>query len=789
MSFFAQTSCQDLQTHVQLNEQTKYNTKLRRWCNLLTNYVYKLRPNVTQSGKMDDWLSMLRSTYNWNLADRINQYYQQFIQGEYCDIRTKAEASPITCFVSKNGATGEPWKDSKTDKDGNLKNPRRSAVAIQITSLPQLKKSRPWFAEIDSTVLQQNVKRLDVAYKNFFEGRGFPKFKNRSNFTSFTFAVGMKIQGNKIYLPKVGWMRFHNSRVIPSGFTIKAATVRKRQDGWYVSVQIQDKSVPDYVPMPLTEVKSVIGCDLGLTKLVHLSDRHQINNPRFATNKKTRRKQAEQKILEQAALLDVATDAIVVQDLENKIVFWNKSAEHLYSWKVEETLGLNANKLLYKDPNQKLEEALYQVNLAGEWYGELSQVKKDGKEIIVETRWSLVRDQQGNPKSILTVNTDITEKKQLEAQLLRAQRLESLGTLASGIAHDLNNILAPMLMSAQLLQMKIADERKDRLLQTLETNAQRGAALVKQVLSFARGVEGKRTILQLRHLILEIQQFANQTFPKSIEFSTDIASDLWTIFGDATQLHQVLMNLIINARDAMPNGGVLSICAENFFVDQTYVRMNLEASIGPHIVITVRDTGIGMPPEIVDRIFDPFFTTKEVGRGTGLGLSTVLGILKSHGGFINVSSTVDKGTQFQVFLKAIPQNQTPPTEDLELPAGNGELILVVDDEATICEIAKTTLERYNYQVMTANDGIEAIALYVQHRDKISVVLIDMMMPGIDSLTTIRALQKMNPLVKVITSSGLVDSKQLTQASGIKTFLSKPYTVKQLLETLHNLLLG
>ena len=501
------------------------------------------------------------------------------------------------------------------------------------------------------------------------------------------------------------------------------------------------------------------------------------------------RKQAEQKILEQAALLDVATDAIVVQDLENKIVFWNKSAEHLYGWKVEETLGLNANKLLYKDPNQKLEEALYQVNLAGEWYGELSQVKKDGKEIIVETRWSLVRDQQGNPKSILTVNTDITEKKQLEAQLLRAQRLESLGTLASGIAHDLNNILAPMLMSAQLLQMKIADERKDRLLQTLETNAQRGAALVKQVLSFARGVEGKRTILQLRHLILEIQQFANQTFPKSIEFSTDIASDLWTIFRDATQLHQVLMNLIINARDAMPNGGVLSICAENFFVDQTYVRMNLEASIGPHIVITVRDTGIGMPPEIVDRIFAPFFTTKEVGRGTGLGLSTVLGILKSHGGFINVSSTVDKGTQFQVFLKAIPQNQTPPTEDLELPAGNGELILVVDDEATICEIAKTTLERYNYQVMTANDGIEAIALYVQHRDKISVVLIDMMMPGIDSLTTIRALQKMNPLVKFITSSGLVDSKQLTQASGIKTFLSKPYTVKQLLETLHNILVG
>ena len=256
---------------------------------MLANYVYKLRPNDTQTDKMGNWLDMLRSSYNWSLADRIAQYNQQFIQGDYCDIRTKSEACPITCFVSKNGATGEPWKDSKTDKDGKLKNPRRSAGDIQITTLPDLKKARPWFAEIDSTVLQQNVKRLDTAYKNFFEGRGFPTFKNRSNFTSFTYTMGVKVQGNKIYLPKIGWMRFHNSRAIPTGFTIKAATIRKRQDGWYVSVRIEDKTVPDYTPKPLVEVQSVIGCDLGLTKLVHLSDRHQIDNPRFATNKKTRR--------------------------------------------------------------------------------------------------------------------------------------------------------------------------------------------------------------------------------------------------------------------------------------------------------------------------------------------------------------------------------------------------------------------------------------------------------------------------------------------------------------------
>lgn len=256
---------------------------------MLTNYVYKLRPNTTQSTKMSNWIDMLRSHYNWCLNDRLTQYAQQFIMGEYCDIRTKAEACPLTCFVNKNSATGEPWKDSKTDKDGKLRNPRRFAGDIQITALPELKKARPWYSDIDSTVLQQNVKRLDTAYKNFFEGRGFPSFKNRSNFTSFTFAMGVKAQGNKIYLPKLGWMRFHNSRLIPNGFTIKAATVRKRQDGWYVSLKIEDKTVPDYIARPLTEVTSIIGCDLGLTKLVHLSDNHQIHNPRFATNKKTKR--------------------------------------------------------------------------------------------------------------------------------------------------------------------------------------------------------------------------------------------------------------------------------------------------------------------------------------------------------------------------------------------------------------------------------------------------------------------------------------------------------------------
>ena len=256
---------------------------------MLTNYVYKLRPNPTQDAKMSNWVDMLRSHYNWCLNDRITQYNQQFVQGNYCDIIRQIEACPLTCFVSKNGATGNPWKDSKIDVSGKLKNPRRSAGDIQITALPELKTARPWYKGIDATVLQQNIKRLDIAYKNFFEGRGFPKFKNRSNFTSFTFVMGVKIQGNKIYLPKLGWMRFYNSRSIPDGFTIKACAVRKRQNGWYMSIRIEDKSIPDYLTKSLKDVVKIIGCDLGITKLVHLSDAHQIKNPKFSTNKKAKR--------------------------------------------------------------------------------------------------------------------------------------------------------------------------------------------------------------------------------------------------------------------------------------------------------------------------------------------------------------------------------------------------------------------------------------------------------------------------------------------------------------------
>lgn len=499
------------------------------------------------------------------------------------------------------------------------------------------------------------------------------------------------------------------------------------------------------------------------------------------------RKLAEQKISEQAALLDVATDAILVRGMSGEIFYWNKGAERLYGWSGEEVIGKSATNILYKDVSLQLEVALKTVAETGAWQGELNKIHRNGKDIIVESHWTMVFDAAGQPKFILTVDTDITEKKLLEAQFLRTQRLESLGILASGIAHDLNNILTPILAIAQLLPLTLPkiDERNQNMLEILEANTKRGADLVKQILSFARGGEGKRTLIQVKHLIVDIEKIAKGSFPKSIEIQRNILDTLWTVKGDATQLHQVFMNLAVNARDAMPNGGTLTITAENQLIDTNYAAMNIEAKAGAYVVVTFTDTGVGISSENLDKIFDPFFTTKELGKGTGLGLSTVHSIIKNHHGFIEVRSQVDSGSSFRVYLPASKHTTRVAAESLDLPEGNGELILFVDDEAAISEIAKNTLETHNYRVLVANNGIEAIALYAQHKHQIKAVMMDLIMPSLDGTTAIRALQKMNAQVSIIIMSGTSEINLAHGIDGMQGFLEKPFTAKHLLSSLHN----
>ena len=505
----------------------------------------------------------------------------------------------------------------------------------------------------------------------------------------------------------------------------------------------------------------------------------------------TERKRAEEQIREQAALLDQAQDAILVRDLDQNILFWNKVAEKIYGWSAAEVIGKNAQEVLYKEHSTQFDAARQAIIQAGEWKGEMHQVRRDGAEIIVESRWTLVRDEHEKPKSILIINTDITEKKRMESQFLRAQRMESIGTLAGGIAHDLNNVLSPILMAIDMLQLRSTDETSRKWLDVLRSNAERGGNMVRQVLSFARGVEGERVALQPKHLIKEIVKILRETFPKSIEITFKIPDDLWIISADATQVHQVLMNLCVNARDAMPEGGSISIRAENVFVDENYARMHIEAKAGRFVMITVSDTGPGMSPEIQSRIFEPFFTTKEMTKGTGLGLSTALSIVKSHGGFMNVYSELHRGSQFSVYLPAIDMAEAIEAGALQtdLPLGKGELVLVVDDEESIREITRGTLETFGYNVLTANDGTEALAMYADKKNEIAVVLTDMVMPFMDGPATIRALQRMNPQVRIIAASGLGAGQRAGEGAleGVSVLLTKPYTAEKLLKTLAQVL--
>ena len=504
----------------------------------------------------------------------------------------------------------------------------------------------------------------------------------------------------------------------------------------------------------------------------------------------TERREAEKKLREQASLLDKAQDAILVRDLQHQITYWNKSAERLYGWPATEALGRCETEMLYFDKAQ-FAEATGAVMDAGEWIGELRHKNKNNDEVIVEGRWTLVRDDHGEPRSVLAINTDITERKRIEAQSFRAQRMESLGTLAGGIAHDLNNVLTPITMSIDILRTKATDEKSQEILTLIAASAKRGADMVGQVLSFARGMEGRRVELQARHFISDVVKIARDTFPKNIKIHSDVPFDLWAIQGDPTQLYQVLLNLFVNASHAMPDGGQITVSAGNQILDAQYAAMNLEASTGPHIYVEVRDTGTGIPPDVIDKIFDPFFTTKEFGNGTGLGLSTTHAIVRSHGGFVRVSSEEGTGTTFRVHLPAIDQTSDAALEATEddIPRGDGQLALVVDDEESIREITRQTLEAFGYKVMLANDGAEAVSIFARHKANIDIVLTDLMMPFMDGPATIQVLLKMNPNLRIIAASGISpaggESKLI--ALGVKHFLPKPFTADTLLKVMHECL--
>ncbi len=503
----------------------------------------------------------------------------------------------------------------------------------------------------------------------------------------------------------------------------------------------------------------------------------------------TTRKQNEERLREQAALLDAANDAILVHDLDETVLFWNRAAERLYGWPNAEAVGRKISELVPQDAALQVAKAALLDQ--GSWSGELQQTNRAGKSLIVLSRWTLLRNGQGQPGTVLVINTDVSEKRQLEAQFLRAQRLEGVGALASGIAHDLNNILAPVLMTAPLLRETAQDAESRAMLDTIESCAQRGADIIKQLLTFARGTPGARVPLPVRHLLRDLDKIIRETFPRDIRSRLDAAENLWLLHGDATQIHQALMNLCVNARDAMGDGGILTMAARNVMVDPAFAAMAPDAKPGHHVCVSVSDTGTGIPAENLDRIFDPFFTTKDIGKGTGLGLATVMGIVRGHEGFVLVDSQPGRGTTFELYFPASPHAQVPPSAPhvAKPPIAQGELILVVDDEIGVRDILRRLLELQGYRAVTAANGAEGLAAFSLHRDEVRVVLTDMMMPVMNGPAMINALHALDPRLPILGMSGLPERQGVKgfEQVEVSALLAKPFSGEQLLRVLHSTL--
>jgi PAS domain S-box-containing protein len=502
----------------------------------------------------------------------------------------------------------------------------------------------------------------------------------------------------------------------------------------------------------------------------------------------THRREAEAQIREQAALLDRARDAIVLVGMDQRIQYWNHSAERIFGWSAVEAAGKHVSEFLLRR-SLSTDKALYDRLLAeNEWRGELEIKTKGGKRIIVESRWSLMRDaEERNPKGILLINTDITEKKEIEAQFLRTQRIETIGALSGGIAHDLNNALAPIVMASELLSDEIASDAGKRMLEMVRNSAKRCGDMVKQILSFSRGAGQGWELLDPCKIVEELSALCRETFPKLIAIRTRCEPRCNHFNGNLTQMHQVVMNLMVNARDAMPKGGEIKIAAKNVLLHAHENRMLSQSASGPYVALSVSDTGTGIPREIVDRIFEPFFTTKDVGKGTGLGLSTVFSIVKSHDGFLELRTEVGKGTTFELFFPAHvrAELEKPKESVLTVATSRGEQLLMVDDEAGLLAMVKSTLETLGYRVLTASSGLEALAILESSHSEIDLVLTDWQMPLMSGAELVRKIHTTYPDLKIIVGTGgeIVETAPLP-VSGI---LQKPYTTEAMLKAVRDAL--
>jgi two-component system cell cycle sensor histidine kinase/response regulator CckA len=486
------------------------------------------------------------------------------------------------------------------------------------------------------------------------------------------------------------------------------------------------------------------------------------------------------------ATFDALSDALVVLDQAARIIRCNRAMTQLLRRELPDLVGL-----LYSDV---LREAFGRAD--SECLTRLEHARcREIAECALAGRWFLltadpVLDEDGSVVGCVHLLADVTERKRLEEQLRQALKMEAIGRLAGGVAHDFNNLLAVIAGNTGLLlsAMPSGDTRREQLT-TIEKAAWRAADLVRQLLSFSRQSELRLRPVQINDCVTETLSFLCRTIDPRIKVEVRTVADLWTVQADPTQINQVLMNLCINARDAMPDGGQLTMETQNVELHEEAAQRHMDARAGRFVCVRVSDTGHGIPPEIQAHIFDPFFTTKEPGRGTGLGLATVFGIIKQHQGWIEWHSTLEQGTRFELYLPAVAEVEhhplTPPVATV--PLGGHETILVVDDEPVVRNLGRDILVHHGYQVLVASDGLEAVHLYQRYFEQIDLVILDMTMPRLSGREAYQQMTQVNPKVRVLFASGYFGDQPPEPSPGIMGFLDKPYRVHDLVKAVRGAL--
>ncbi len=505
------------------------------------------------------------------------------------------------------------------------------------------------------------------------------------------------------------------------------------------------------------------------------------------------RKRAEEERQRLATAVEHAAESILVADKDGTIHYVNPAFERISGYSREEVIGQSFRVLAGTDQTDAFYNALWMTLARGEvWKGQIMNCNRDGRPCEFETTISPIRDDTGIITSFVSVNRDVTHEVQLKKQLLQAQKMEAIGTLSGGIAHDFNNILQAVLGYGELLLLgKREGDRGYPELREIIGAAKKGAELIQQLLTFSRKQESNRRPLDLNHEVLQVRKLLARTIPKMIEIELHLIDDLRIINADSVQMQQTLMNITLNAKDAMPNGGKLIIATDNVTLDEAYGKPHFGVDCGDYVRLSISDTGHGMDRETLEHIFEPFFSTKGPGRGTGLGLAMVYGIINAHDGFVTCSSEPERGTCFQIYLPAI--KQVAPIEGIQdgrVAVERGqETILLVDDEAYIRDLGNQVLAVHGYQVLTATDGESALELYRKEQDRIDLVILDLIMPGMGGSRCLDGILAMNPQARVIVASGhaVEGSEREIVRSGARAFVRKPFEIRDLLRTMREVL--